>query len=123
LSRRISMPMIIRNTTRGTTLAECARSAVTIWSRTLGLMFQRFEGFDGMMLRPANAIHMCFMRMPIDVIFFDKRLTIVKMVPKLAPWRLFCGALGAAGVLELPVDAIVRSQSQPGDQLEFLMSS
>ncbi len=117
------MLMIIRNTTRNTLLAERARPAVTIWSRTRGLMFQRFEGFDGMMLRPANAIHMCFMKMPIDVIFFDKRLAIVKMVPELAPWRLFCGALGAAGVLELPVGAIVRSQSQPGDQLEFVAVS
>lgn len=113
--------MIIRNTTRNTVVAGCARPAETIWSRTRGLMFQRFEGFDGMMLRPGNAIHMCFMRMPIDVIFFDKRLMIVKMVPQLAPWSLFCGALGAAGVLELPVGAIARSQSQPGDQLEFVV--
>jgi uncharacterized membrane protein (UPF0127 family) len=112
--------MLIRNLTHNTIIAECARPAVTLWSRTRGLMFQRFEGFDGMMLRPANAIHMCFMRMPIDVIFFDKRQVIVKMVPELAPWRLFCGALGAAGVLELPVGAIARSQSQPGDQLEFV---
>ena len=115
--------MIIRNITRGTVLAERARPAVTLWSRTRGLMLQRFEGFDGMMLRPANAIHMCFMRMPIDVIFFDKRQVIVKMVPALAPWSLFCGALGAAGVLELPVGAVARSQSQPGDQLEFVAVS
>ena len=112
--------MILRNLTRGTMLAEHARPADSIWSRTRGLMFQRFEGFDGMMLRPANAIHMCFMRMPIDVIFFDKRLVIVKMVPKLAPWRLFCGALRADGVLELPVGAIARSRSEPGDRLEFV---
>ncbi len=112
--------MILRNTTRGTTLAERARPAETFWSRGCGLMFQRFEGSDGMMLRPANAIHMCFMRMPIDVIFFDKRLVIVKMVCDLAPWRLFCGARGAAGVLELPVGAIARSRSEPGDQLEFV---
>jgi uncharacterized membrane protein (UPF0127 family) len=113
--------MILRNTTRGTTLAANARPAETVWSRTRGLMFQDFNGFDGMMLRPANAIHMCFMRMPLDVIFFDKRLTIVKMVSKLAPWTLFCGALGAAGVLELPVGVVARSQSQPGDQLEFVV--
>jgi uncharacterized membrane protein (UPF0127 family) len=116
------MPMIIRNISRNTVIAGRARPAETIWSRTRGLMFQRFEGFDGMILRPGNAIHMCFMRMPIDVIFFDKRLMIVKMVPQLAPWSLFCGALGAAGVLELPVGAIARSQSQPGDQLEFVVA-
>lgn len=115
--------MMLRNLTRGTTLAENARPAESIWSRTRGLMFQQFEGFDGMMLRPANAIHMCFMRMPIDVIFFDKQLVIVKMVSGLAPWRLFCGALGAAGVLELPVGAIARSRSETGDRLEFVRRS
>jgi uncharacterized protein len=111
--------MLIRNLNRNTIIAGCAKPAESFWSRTRGLMFQRFDGFDGMMLRPANAIHMCFMRMPIDVIFFDKRLVIMKMVPELAPWRLFCGALGAAGVLELPVGAIARSRSEPGDRLEF----
>ena len=115
--------MIIRNVTQGTTLAERARPAETILSRTRGLMFQQFDGFDGMMLRPANAIHMCFMRMPIDVIFFDKRLVMVKMVSKLVPWSLFCAARGAVGVLELPEGVIARSRSQPGDQLEFVVSS
>ncbi len=115
--------MIFRNLTRGTLLAENARPAESFWSRTRGLMFQRFEDFDGMLLRPANAIHMCFMRMPIDVIFFDKELVIVKMVSALAPWRLFCGAWTAAGVLELPVGAIARSRSEPGDRLEFVRRS
>ena len=114
--------MIIRNITRGTVIAGQAEVANTVLRRTRGLMLRRFEGFDGLLIRPANAIHMCFMLMPIDVIFFDKRLLIVRMVPKLAPWRLFCGSLGAVGVVELPEGAIARSQSQPGDQLEFVES-
>jgi len=111
--------MLIRNTTRGTVIAECAEVARSVAARTRGLMLRRFEGFDGLVLEPCSSIHMCFMLMPIDVIFFDNRRAIMKMVPALAPWRLFCGSWRAAGVLELPVGVIARSQSRTGDQLEF----
>ncbi|MBM3888384.1 MAG: DUF192 domain-containing protein [Verrucomicrobia bacterium] len=114
--------MIIRNITRNTIIAAEAEVADTVLRRARGLMGRRFEGFDGLLIRPANAIHMCFMLMPIDVIFFDKRRRITKMVPKLAPWRLFCGSLRAAGVVELPEGVIARSRSQPGDPLEFMES-
>ncbi len=112
--------MLLRNTTRGTLIAERAEAACSVAARTRGLMLRRFEGFDGLVLEPCSSIHMCFMLMPLDVIFFDKRRAITKMAPALAPWRLFCGSWRAAGVLELPVGAIARSQSQPGDQLEFV---
>ena len=114
--------MIIRNVTRDTVIAAAAEVADTVLRRTRGLMLRRFEGFDGLLIQPGNAIHMCFMLMPIDVIFFDKWRLITKMVPKLAPWRLFCGSFRAAGVVELPEGAIARSRSQPGDQLEFMES-
>jgi uncharacterized membrane protein (UPF0127 family) len=112
--------MLIRNITRNTVIAAEAEVADTALRRSRGLMLRRFKGFDGLLIQPANAIHMCFMLMPIDVIFFDKRRLITKMVPKLAPWRLFCGSFRAAGVVELPEGAIARSGSQPGDQLEFV---
>jgi len=111
--------MVIRNITRGTVVAERAEVARSLVARTRGLMLRRFEEFDGLVLAPCNSIHMCFMLMPLDVIFFDNRRAITKMVPALAPWRLFCGCWRAAGVLELPVGVIARSRSQPGDLLEF----
>ncbi|MBI5394751.1 MAG: DUF192 domain-containing protein [Verrucomicrobia bacterium] len=111
--------MLIRNTTRGTVIADRAEVARSVAARTRGLMLRRFDGFDGLVLEPCNSIHRCFMLMPLDVIFFDNRRAITKMVSALAPWRLFCGSWRAAGVLELPEGAIARSQSQPGDQLEF----
>ena len=51
-------------------------------------------------LRPCNAVHTCFMRYPIDVVFIDRRGCIVKVVASLKPWRA-AGAWRAAGVLEL----------------------
>jgi uncharacterized membrane protein (UPF0127 family) len=51
-------------------------------------------------IRPCNAVHTCFMRYPIDVVFVDRRGCIVKVVGGLRPWRA-AAAWGAAGVLEL----------------------
>jgi uncharacterized protein len=55
----------------------------------------------GMLLRREPSIHTFFMRFPIDVVFFDKTNTVLKVVPNLRPWRA-AAARRAAGVLELP---------------------
>jgi uncharacterized membrane protein (UPF0127 family) len=51
-------------------------------------------------IRPCNAVHTCFMRYAIDVVFVDRRGRIVKVVAALKPWRA-AAAWRAAGVLEL----------------------
>jgi uncharacterized membrane protein (UPF0127 family) len=51
-------------------------------------------------IRPCNAVHTCFMRYPIDVVFVDRRGHIVKIATALKPWRA-AAAWRAAGVLEL----------------------
>jgi uncharacterized membrane protein (UPF0127 family) len=59
---------------------------------------------EGMLFRPAGSIHMFFMRFPIDVVFCDADLTVLKVVPNLQPWRL-AGAWGAKVTIELAVGA------------------
>jgi hypothetical protein len=74
------------------------RIAVTKWARLRGLL-----GRDPspILLAPARSVHTCFMRFPIDVVFLDEALRVVKVVRALGPWR-FAGARGARAVLELP---------------------
>jgi uncharacterized membrane protein (UPF0127 family) len=59
---------------------------------------------EGMLFRPAGSIHMFFMRFPIDVVFCDSGLTVLKIVPNLRPWRL-AAARGAKVTIELAVGA------------------
>ena len=40
-----------------------------------------------MLLRPAPAIHTCFMRFPIDAVFLDREHQVVGVAPELRPWR------------------------------------
>ena len=70
---------------------------------------------EGVLLRPAAAVHTWFMRFPIDVVFLDADLRVTKVVPALRPWRLASGR-GATGVLELAAGECERRRIAPGQQ-------
>ena len=59
---------------------------------------------------------MFFMRFPIDAVFLDRDLVVLKVVENLAPWRM-AAQRGAKAVLELPAGAARQSELRPGDRL------
>lgn len=62
--------------------------ARSIRTRTKGLLGRReLAPGEGLAFRE-KSIHMFFMRMPLDIVFCDADLRVVKVVPDLAPWRL-----------------------------------
>ncbi|HET7046469.1 MAG TPA: DUF192 domain-containing protein [Gaiellaceae bacterium] len=86
-------------------------------SRLRGLLGRR--GLDqghGLLLKPAGSIHTTFMRFPIDVVFLDRDLNVLKVVAELAPWR-FAGCRGAKAVLELGAGEAARLEIEPGMRL------
>jgi hypothetical protein len=62
---------------------------------------------EGLLLRPAPSIHTAFMRFPIDVVFLDGDLRIVKLVTRMKPWHT-SAARRAKSVLELAAGEIGR---------------
>lgn len=62
---------------------------------------------------------MIFMRFAIDAVFIDRRLRVVKVVPRLRPWSLVRAARGADAVLELPAGTAARTGTQAGDVLHL----
>jgi len=111
------MPRIV-NETRGTVVAEDVRVADGIWSRFWGLMGRRSlpEG-SGLLLRPSFSIHTAFMRFPIDVVFLDRDLRVVKVVPGMKPFRVAVAFGGAHSALELNEGAAAKAQVEAGDHL------
>jgi uncharacterized protein len=88
--------------------------AVTPLRRARGLLGRRGPGAP-LLLAPARSVHTCGMRRPIDVVFLDADLRVVKVAARLRPWRL-AGARRAVAALELaPGTARVR----PGDRYEL----
>ena len=73
---------------------------------------------EGILLRPAGSVHTWLMRFPIDVVFLDRELTVLHVVPELVPWRT-AGKRGAKAVLELPAGEAARRGLAAGDRLEL----
>jgi uncharacterized protein len=71
---------------------------------------------EGLLLRPAPSIHTAFMRFPIDAVFLDVDLQVVKLVQRLKPWRV-ASARNAKAVLELPAGESARRQLGLADRL------
>lgn len=103
---------------RGTPLCTC-EVAETAASRTRGLLGS--DGLDqgrGLLLRPASSVHTAFMRFPIDVVFLDRRLRVLKVRRELRPWRS-TGCLRARAVLELAAGESARLGIAPGSALRL----
>lgn len=110
-----------RNLTRGTTLAAELEIAGGFWARFRGLMGRPALTEGRGLYLPGNAIHMCFMRFPIDAVFVDRpdrsgTRRVVAVRAGLRPWLgLVPYVRGAAGVLELPAGTVARTGTVVGD--------
>jgi uncharacterized membrane protein (UPF0127 family) len=88
-------------------------------SRLRGLLGRRgLAPGDGMLLRPSGSIHTCFMRFPIDVVFLDAELRVLRVRSDLRPWRA-AAARRARAVLELAAGEAGRRGVSPGERLRL----
>jgi uncharacterized protein len=86
----------------GTVVCERCLLAETSFARLRGLLGRSgLSSGEGLLLRPAGSVHTAFMKFTIDVVFFDRDLRVLKVVPELVPWRT-AGCRGSRAVLELP---------------------
>lgn len=70
--------------------------------RALGLIGRHsMDDADAICFPRCRAIHMMFMRFPIDALFIDREGRVVKIYTELKPWR-FAASWSASKVLELP---------------------
>jgi uncharacterized membrane protein (UPF0127 family) len=103
----------------GQVLCPALGVADTALSRMRGLLGRRALAPDeGLMLRPAGSIHTAFMHFPIDAVFLDKELRVLRVEANLRPWRL-AAQRGAKVVVELPAGAAERVGLAVGMTLEL----
>ena len=88
-------------------------------SRSRGLLGRTSMGAEeGLWIVPCPMIHTLFMKFPIDVLFLNRDLKVVRVLEGLRPWRLSPWVLRAHSVLELAGGALMGSVVV-GDQLEI----
>jgi uncharacterized membrane protein (UPF0127 family) len=104
------------NETKGNVIAENIIIADKFWARMRGLMGKKELKYDeGLLLVPCNAVHMMFMRFPIDVLFLDKDFVVVKIIDKMRPWRTSPIVRGAYQVIELNAGTAKAKEIFAGD--------
>ncbi|MFI5262062.1 MAG: DUF192 domain-containing protein [Candidatus Limnocylindrales bacterium] len=120
----MTIPLELRNITRGTAVATQVAAADSFWARFMGLMGRASLGpQEGLWLPGTNNIHMFFMRFAIDCCFVglptaDGTRPVTALRRGLPPWRgIVWYERGAHGVVELPVGALERSATQVGDRV------
>lgn len=112
------VPALVLNLTKERVVCERGFVANRALPRMRGLLGRSHlpEG-EGLLLEPAYAIHTAFMRFPIDVVFLDSHMRVMKVVDSLPPWRT-AGAHQAFSVLELSAGAASRRGVAVGDRLD-----
>ncbi len=104
----------------GTVVCEHCTLADRPLARTKGLLGRSdLPPDEGILLRPASSIHMWFMRFPIDALFLDADLHVLRVVPELGPWRI-ASRRGAKAVLEIAAGEAGRRGVAEGDRLRLV---
>jgi uncharacterized membrane protein (UPF0127 family) len=99
--------------------ALCERCIVadTPFARLKGLLGKReLAAGEGLLLYPAFAVHTWFMRFPIDAVFLDRDLRVLRVASDLKPWRAAAGRRAKA-VLELAAGECRRRGIEAGNTL------
>ena len=113
--------MYVVNRTRGTYLGVEIAVANTLRTRMLGLYARRrLHLGDGVWLVPCNSVQTIGMRCPVDVIFLDAVGSAVRVHQNVVPGRVIWPVRRAHSALEVPAGAVQSSETQIGDQIEFV---
>ena len=117
------MKTVVLKTADGRVVCERCLVADTALARMRGLLGRRgLESDEGLLLRPAPSIHTFFMRFPIDAVFLARDGEVLKIVPRLRPWRT-AAARGAKAVVELAAGEADRREIHPGTRLDLSLQA
>jgi uncharacterized membrane protein (UPF0127 family) len=103
----------------GRVVAESVTVADSTMRRLRGLLGKSdLPSGHGVLLRPAWSIHTAFMRFPIDVVFLDADQVVIKIVPRLAPFKT-ASCRGAREIVELRAGECDRRGLSLGDRVAW----
>ena len=101
--------------------AVCDRCEIAdgFFTRGRGLLGRkRLLRGEGLLIKPTWSVHTWFMRFPIDAVFLDRELSVLKIKRDLRPWR-GASRFRAHSVLELAAGECERLRLAVGDRLAW----
>ncbi len=113
--------MKVINLKNNAVLADKAKIADNFFKRLIGLLNRNgLQEGEGLILRPSNSIHTCFMRFTIDALFLDKNNQVIAVLSALKPFRLSPIYFNALLTIELPSGVIEKSLTKTGDTITII---
>jgi uncharacterized membrane protein (UPF0127 family) len=110
----------VTNLTRGNRIGDRVALADTSLTRMFGLLGRReLDAGTGLWIRPSSGVHTVGMHFAIDVVGLDRNLRVVRLWPRLVPYRLTAICLKVASVLELHAGTIDGAGIAVGDQISI----
>jgi len=112
------------NRTRQAHLATALAVADTHWARLrglLGLATDDFRHCSGLWITPCHGVHTLGMGFPIDVLYLDHGLKVVRIQSDVRPWRFTPVLRDATSVLELPCGTAAKTNTAVGDTIEITL--
>ncbi len=109
---------------RGNSAEITAAVAASFFSRARGLLARpRLAEGQGLLIRPCNSVHTCFMRQPLDLVglsrVVDGTAEVTWLSHTVRPWRFRWAGRGTRDILELPAGEIARSRLTVGERLRL----
>jgi uncharacterized protein len=112
--------MRLVNLSRRQTLVENLEVADTEWRRLKGLLGRTFLPADrGLLITRCNNIHTFFMKFPIDLVFLDNAMAVVRTMHALPPWRIVLPVRRAKSVVELQAGFLQNHPVSVGESLRM----
>ena len=111
--------MKCKNTKTGKIIASNLEMRESFLGRLVGLLSKKsLEPGQGIVLKPCNQVHTCFMRFAIDVVFISKDFKVLKIVKNMKAWKFSPIVLKSIYTLEVAAGEI--TDLQEGDTVEFI---
>ena len=117
LLRRRSVPDRLIDAATGTIIADDVKTAFDSTSRRQGLLgCETWPEGRALVLAPCAAVHTCFMRFPIDVVFVDRAGRVRKVIEHLRAWRIAASPRAFAAI-EMAAGSAAAAGIRPGTRL------
>ena len=114
------MVVRITNKSRNTIISLKAGLADSPFSRLIGLLNRKsLSSEEALIITDCRAIHMFFMKFPIDAIFVDKNNKVVGLVRNIRPFQLSPYFIRATKVIEACPGIVDGTETAVGDELVF----
>ena len=80
-------------------------------------MFVKTPRYEAILLKPCNSIHTFFMRFPIDVLFINENMEVIRKIEGLKPWKVIPPRKGCEMVIEAAAGRF--KNIEVGSKVEF----